>query len=645
MRKLSLLLFATSVVFFAGCSASKRAANQGEARFLNGEYEFAVERYTAALNKGAKNPADINYKIGEAYRLSNRIKMAEPFYAKAIELGTIEENAHFYQIFALKANGKYTEAKDQVMKYGTNKAFRNTYYKSWAKDELDNLAQVDSIVAKQNYFKISNVDFLNTPGAEYGPIVYEGDQLLYTSSRAQGGVYAANGIGFTDIYKVRFDDDNKNSGAITLFLDKYKIPNVNTGTITISPDGKTIVFARGNDGSKKGTVEVNLYYSNFTKGDWSEPQILPVSDPNAWDSSPAFSYDGKTLYFASNREGGRGGIDLWRATLDKSGRWKNVRNMGKTINTRGNELFPYVADDGKLYFASDGHPGLGGMDIFSATAKGGDVTIENLGSPINSSADDFGIYFINEFSGYLSSNREGGKGDDDIYFFENKLPNRKTATYSVAATIIKSDDESELSGVHVKVTDNANRLIKETTTDGEGNFSFPVEIGKNYIIIADKDKFFTKRDLYTTAGKAVPQEDLPEMENQIVLEHTIALDEIVENKAIVLDNIYYDLNKAEIREDAALELDKLVELLNDNPAISIELSSHTDNRGDDNYNMKLSQLRAESAVAYLVTNGIDPNRVTARGYGETRPIVAEAETEEEHQQNRRSEFKVTGIKQ
>lgn len=644
MRRLTLLVLASAIFGLAACNSAKRAANQGEKRFLNGEFEFAIERYTAALQKGVKNPADVNFKLGECYRLSNRIRMAEPFYAKAIELGSIEENAHFYQIFALKANGKYAEARNQVMKYGTNKNFRNTYFKAWAKDELDNLKEVDSILAKQNFYKLTNLDFLNTAGSDYGPIMFEGEQLLYTSSRSQGSIYAANGIGFTDIYRVRFDDESKKSGAITLFLDKYKIPGVNTGTISIAPDGKTIVFARGNDGSKKGTVEVNLYYSNFVKGDWTEPQMLPISDINAWDSSPAFSYDGKTLYFASNREGGRGGIDLWRATLDKGGRWKNVRNMGKVINTKGNEVFPYVSDDGKLYFSSDGHPGLGGLDVFSATPKGSEITIENLGSPMNSAADDFSIFFINEFSGYLSSNREGGKGDDDIYYFENKIPNRKTATYSVKAKVLRSDNDEELDGVHVKVTDNTNRTVVDTYTESDGSFKFPVEIGKNYVIIADKTKFFTKRDLFTTAGKAVPQENLPEMENKIVLEHTLTLDEIIENKAIVLDNIYYDLNKFNIREDAALELDKLVELLQDNPNISIELSSHTDNRGKDEDNMKLSVLRAESAVSYLVANGIEASRVTAKGYGETRPIVDNAETEEDHQRNRRTEFKVTEVK-
>ncbi len=644
MKRLSILVLIFGAILFAGCNSAKRAAKQGEKRFINGEYEFAIERYTAALQKGTKKPDVANFKIAEAYRLSNRIKMAEPFYAKALELGTLEENAHFYQIFALKANGKYPEAKDQIMKYGPNKNFKNTMYKSWAKDELDNLAELDSIIAKQNYYQLTNVDFINTPGAEYGPISYEGDQLVFTSARAQGPIYAANGQGFTDLYKIKFDDETRKSGSVTMFLEKYNIPNVHEGAITISPDGKMIVFARGNDGSKKGATEVNLFYSVFSKGDWTEPQMLPISDQRAWDSSPAFSNDGKSLYFASNREGGRGGIDLWRATVDKNGRFKSPKNMGKVINTKGDEMFPYVSDDGKLYFSSDGHPGLGGLDLFAATSKGGEVKIENLGVPMNSTSDDFGIVFINEFSGYVSSNREGGKGDDDIYFFENKIPNRKTATYSVKATTVRGDNEEILSGVNIKVADNNNKMVAEVVTGEDGEFTFPVEIGKNYVITAEKEKFFTKRDLYTTAGKAKAQEDLPEMVNKIVLDYVVALDEIVENKAIVLDNIYYDLNKSDIREDAALELDKLVTLLQDNPGISIELSSHTDNRGDDKYNQILSQKRAEAAVAYLITNGIDQARVTAKGYGETRPIMENAEAEEDHQKNRRTEFKVTEYK-
>jgi hypothetical protein len=284
-----------------------------------------------------------------------------------------------------------------------------------------------------------------------------------------------------------------------------------------------MVFARGNDGRKKGDQDVNLYISKLKKGGWSEPELLQISDPNAWDACPAFSPDGKTLYFASNREGGRGGTDLYMSRMDRRGNFRRVRNMGRALNTPGNEMFPYVSDDRKLYFASDGHPGLGGLDIFEAVRDGREVNVTNMGVPLNSSYDDFGLIFINEKEGYVTSNREGGKGDDDIYKFINNSPDFKIANYFVLGKVRDGASGEPLSGAKVKLKDSQGNLLFEGTADEEGIFRHPVKTGQNYTVTAEAEGYLTANDVFSTIGETVPQEELPDFENDIDIKYAIGL--------------------------------------------------------------------------------------------------------------------------
>jgi outer membrane protein OmpA-like peptidoglycan-associated protein len=403
-----------------------------------------------------------------------------------------------------------------------------------------------------------------------------------------------------------------------------------------------MIFARGNTGKPRGAKDVELYISRYRDGGWSEPELMEISDADSWDSCPAFSKDGNVLYFASNRKGGYGGIDLYKATQDKNGIWVNVANLGVTINTPGDEMFPYMSDDGKLYFASNGQAGLGGLDIFVSSKKGKETKVENLGKPINSSYDDFGICFKNAVDGYFTSNREGGKGDDDIYQFFDVTPNTKIVNYALAITTksVENNQESILTDVKLKVIDSKGKVLKEIVTGADGKLTIPVEPGRNYSLVGEKKDYFTKRENYSTVGKAIPIEDLVKPITDTTFQTTLLLEKIVVNKIVVLNNIYYDLDKADIRKDAAEELDNLVKLLQDNPTLKIELSSHTDVRGSDDYNLKLSQRRAESAVNYIISKGIATERLIAKGYGETKLIIKDAQTEEEHQVNRRTEFKV-----
>ncbi len=414
-----------------------------------------------------------------------------------------------------------------------------------------------------------------------------------------------------------------------------------------------MIFAKGNSGRRKDGEEVNLYISNFRRGGWTEPTPMRINDPKAWDSSPVFSLDGNSIIFASNRKGGYGGTDLYIASRNRRGRFTDVRNLGSQINTAGNEMFPHVATTGDLYFASNGHPGLGGLDIFVAARRGGKQVIENLGPPINTSSDDFGIYLYSPNRGFFTSNRPGGKGDDDIYTFINNDPDLKIVNYFLTGTVYTLDEnenEVPLSSSYVKLYSSEETTpLSETLTGPDGKFFFRVYPEEDYRLVAEKEDYLANRNHFSTKGKSVPKDELTQLITNKTFSTKIQLDRLILDKAIVVENIYYDLDQWYIRDDAATELDKLVALLQDNPEIKIELSSHTDSRQTADYNFELSKKRAQSAVEYIVSKGIDAARLVARGYGESQLLISDEEidklpTEEAreraHQRNRRTEFKV-----
>jgi peptidoglycan-associated lipoprotein len=386
-----------------------------------------------------------------------------------------------------------------------------------------------------------------------------------------------------------------------------------------------------------------LYFTRFRNGQWSDPRPLSINDPESWDSTPALTPDGGTLYFSSTREGGFGGADIYSVQLNRRGRWVDIKNLGPQINTPGDEVFPNVSADGNLYFSSDGHPGFGNLDLFVAKRERGKINVENLGQPMNSHSDDFGLYQFDLSRGFFTSNRPGGKGDDDIYTYVNDDPDLKIINYYLeGVTVTKDDGGSEIILPNTKVALHAENgeVVGESFTGEDGAFKFRVYTEENYNIIGEKTDYFTTRINFSTVGKSVDRSTLAEFITNVTFESKIPMERIVLEKSMVLNNIYYDLDKADIRPDAAIVLDSLVGLMNDNPEIYVELGSHTDARAEDVYNMNLSIRRARSAVQYMIKNGVSPERITAKGYGETQLIVKNAQMEEEHQKNRRTEFKV-----
>ena len=623
--------------------------SKGDKQFARGQYELAIPLYKADIAKG-KDAAIANFRLGEAYRLSNRMEQAEPFYKAALDKGVKNADAGFRYAEALRANGKYDEAAAQFTTYassGTNRTLA-----ARAETEGKNALASKEVAAIKNKYDVMPVDALNSAASDFGgTMMASTGELVFASGRDDQKKYLGNGEAYTDLYAIKFDNAATMTGGTARKLEgPFNSPNRLEASATYTPDGHTLVFARSNtgkkndyrgtDGSKTTLQSVDLWISYLKAGLWSEPALANINDRTADDFSPAFAPDGTTLYFASSRKGGQGGNDLYKASLNPNGRFSPAENLGETVNTAGNDNFPGVAPDGTLYFASDGRPGVGKLDIFML--KGGRAV--NLGADVNSIADDFAPVPLGKDTGLFSSNRDGGKGSDDEYMFKKRAP--KLVTFYADGTVLERDNKANttlpLAGVPVAIIGTNGQ--RQTVVSGpDGKFSAKLDSVSSYTLTADRPGDFAARAGLSTVGRKPSQDQLVNPMNDVKLPVTLTLTKIIKNKAIEVKDIFYDYNKYNIRPDAAIRLDTLVQTLVDNPKIDIELSSHTDQRGKDAYNMKLSQQRAEAAVAYIVSKGIAKSRITAKGYGETRPIVLKPTTEEEYQRNRRTEFKVTKI--
>ena len=623
----------------------KSLFEKGNEQYLSGQYQYAISNFSQVLAKDSSN-LSARRLLAESYRLSNRIEASLPHYQKlAQEDPTFE--THFFLGQSLKANQKWEEAK--LAFEAAAAATSDDRLQARVKQELEALPKVKGITDYYANYQLVNYNELNTAAADYSPVISE-DFLYFTSGRASSRLYSATGTGYHQLFRARAQGLKVDAAGVEFLPEFENEEGLNQAALAISPDGNTLVYARGNSTSSKDFPETMLFVSYFRGAGYTQPIWMPVNEEDTWwNSTPAFSSDGTELYFASNRPGGYGGIDLYKATKLDNGDFGNAVNLGPTINTAGNELFPRYTKDGKFFFASDGHPGFGKLDLFVAEKNvDGIQVISNLGTSFNSQADDFGIFFT-EYpkAGFISSNRAGGKGDDDIYFFEDKTPKPKIVNVllNVYTKELKADgQEVILPQTRVVLYAGDKSQLGGDLSNAQGRVRFSLSPESEYSIIASRSGYFSKSFPYTTKGKTPDPATLIQEVTNITLDTTIVLDQLILEKSIVLDNIYYDLNKSDIRSDAGLELDKLVKILKDNPSIRIELSSHTDSRSSNDYNLNLSQRRAQSAVDYLVSQGIAVDRMVAKGYGETQLLVPNAQTEEEHQTNRRTEFKVIEIK-
>lgn len=683
MRFSHLIAFAILLVSLNSCTnKATKYFNKGKQKFDMEEFEFAAENMKQALEYGASK-SQANFYAAESYRLSNRLAEAEPYYAAAIEAGTRDEHAYFYYAFALKAKGKYASAQKALKNY--LKVGSNFEYIQRTKHELKNLKVLASLANKKQFYTVKNFEELNTDGIEYSPMMHNGD-LYFTSSRGEGPMFPGQGTRFTDLFRWRFDGFTKHSGQAVPVSEIINLPHTHEASTAFSADGKIMIFSRSNSGKKNDmTQEVDLFESRFEGGVWTEPVRLEISGRNTWDSNPFLSPNGKKLFFSSNREGGYGGDDIWVSSRNEDGKWDFVQNLGKTINSEGNEQFPYIRSDGRFYFSSDGHPGYGGLDLYEIlVTEDKKKVVRNLGKPINSSSDDFSITFSEKEIGFFSSNRPKGKGNDDIYFFDyNDITEDPCCQYFDSCCVLKlilngqvkgkkvvngaiTEDQIILPYAQVVLSDSTGKQLATTQADSSGNFTFKLRAEQYYLIKAKKAGYVAREEIYSTFGKSMTPQQLMFQDEDVIVKTIIVLDPITKGLVLEFPPIYYNYNKWDIRDDAAQVLAQMEKVMRDNPTILVEIGSHTDARSTIDYNDKLSQKRAESVVNHLIKNGIANERLVAKGYGERIPLKIEYDlmgftkgtvlTEEYlekevtdslmrengHQLNRRTEFKIIG---
>ena len=647
-------------IFFTSCQTDKLSNKKALKHFDKGEYELTIKELLPLAQKGFQLD-QTNFLLGESFRLSNRITQSLPYYQQAQAKGYVDKMLPYYMAMAAKSIGNYELTKSYLSEFVKSKPSR--LYQIKSEIELENLGQIPDLLKKQSPVTLQALAG-NTAKTEFDAKKI-GDELIFTSS-SKPEIYKNNGLPFLGIVKAPL----KNPGEIgnqSIFSSALFKENANDGTPAFTKDGSTVVFARGNTGkSKDPSPDVDLYMSKKTGNAWSEPERLSISDSIAWDGSPSFSADERTLYFSSNRRGGKGGVDLYRVPIDNSGRFGRPINLGSTINTPGDELFPYVSANGKLYFSSDGHPSIGGLDLFVASRNENEIIVEHLGVPINSIGDDFAISFSDSTQGYISSNRPGGKGDDDIYFFKSTgsedrwwttapppvidTLNKKIVNYFVQVKVVDPSG-NPIDSVKINVRKNGQTLSNEKTN--KKGFIELIDLAENDELVfkCDKEDFITVRSSFSMEGKTIPETLLKKEMTDTTFQVIITMDRPEIGKEISklyeINSIYYDLDKADIRTDAAEELDKIVQFLTDNTQMNLELGAHTDARASTGYNLKLSQRRAESAVNYIIRRGIAKDRIKPKGYGEGQLINECSDgvecPEEMHQQNRRTEFKIIKI--
>lgn len=650
----SCLLFLLMTVLPVSATLAQGVLRKANRHYENFDYALALEAYQEAIAK--KEPTlETSQRIAHSYRLTGLTEQAENWYAKVLKFPNPEPINIFYYGEMLRANGKYAEAKAQYLDYATKAPA--DYAK--ANKMIEAVDRVLQWLQRPPSAEVKRVQGLNSPNSDFSPTWYKGG-IAFASDRGTGAkdekLYGWTGRPYIQLYA------STRSGDST-WTSPVPVPDpVNTqyhnGPATLTADNGIMFFTRTNMVPKKDRNinsdptswvkkpnssdfinRLEIFSAERQGTGWINVKPFAYNKVEAYSvGHPALSPDGTLLYFASDMPGGLGDTDIWYCEKQADGSWGTPVNAGPVINTSGKEEFPAFAPDGTLYFASDRHPGFGGLDIFSA--RGSRATwshVTNMYAPLNSSKDDYGILVDSTGrQGLFSSNRASDKGTADIYSFRLLL---KPAV--IAVTTVERRQDGNARTTLVPLADVRLRLQQQQSTDStialtdfKGRHDFEVKRGFNYIIRGTKEGFLTQSKVVMVDTTAKSD----------TIRVTLIFDRSTANRPIVLENIYFDLDKYNIRPDAAHELDKLVQILKDNPKIKIEMGAHCDSRESPQYNQVLSENRAKATVDYLVSKGISRKRLTAKGYGETRHVNRCYDgvecSEEEHQMNRRTEFKI-----
>lgn len=602
-------------------SAQNKDTQVADKLFKKFEFISAAESYLKLI---ATQNADgyVYRQLADCYYNIYNTKEAAKWYAKAI---TKKQDSELYYRYAqmLKANGNYAESNKQMQKFATMQPDD-----SRTKIFNENPDYVPALLVQKNFFDIKSIE-INSDKSDFGAVL-QGNSIYFTSARnSNSKIYSWTKEPFLDIYKANLNEDGTISNILLL---KELNSKYHDGSISISQDGNKLYFTsdsfRENSFEKDKSNKLklgknNIFSAKLVNGKWDQITSLPFNSKDYSTGNPSISKDGKTLYFSSNRPGSIGGVDIWKVTISENGSYGPPENLGKKINTEGNESFPFITSDNVLYFSSDAHLGLGAMDIYKIDLNA-ISEVKNLGKPVNSEKDDFAFSFNeNKKIGFLASNRNG---NDDIFQL------KPACNYEVNTIVTNANTGAILAEANVSILDDKNNIISTEKSNSKGEVSYAVECEKRHTIQATKEGFESNSFEVTASNKKGGSIKISASLNPISA--------IISEKEVLLKPIFFEYNNSNITQQGAFELDKLVQIMKNNEKLIIFVKSHTDNRGSDEFNLLLSDKRAKATIQYVISNGIAANRISGKGYGETELKVDCKEncTEKDHEQNRRSEF-------
>ena len=611
-------------------------------------YAEAAELYEIALEKYDDNQSyEVIQKAGDSHYFNTNMEKAYQWYDILYTRFGNDMSADnlFKYAHSLKGTGKYARAK-RLMRLYNKKMERGDVSAIDSRDSTPNEMVLDNILSAEQTFEIKNLD-INSKYSDFSPMFHNGDEMVFASAADSAFFstrrYKWNNQPYLDLYVAKINEESDEVRNAIKFSKQINT-KYHEASVTFSPDNATMYFTRNNYGKKlkrdkNGINHLKIYMSKKIDGDWSEATEVSFNSDNYSTGHPALSPDGKQLYFVSDMPGSIGQTDIFVVDVLGEGQFSEPRNLGPEINTEQKEMFPFI-NEKKLYFSSNGHVGLGGLDIYEVAfdEEDGFLEVRNLGKPVNSKVDDFS-YIINETTqkGFFASNRKGGKGDDDIYSFKSLIVEEaeENAIAGVVTELITGDTMPE---ALVVLLDENNRKLKEVVTGDDGSFVFEdLESTTKYTIKTVKGSYFDDEMTIETRKNEVVNADV----SMKKLKELIAIEDGI--KKLKIDMIYFDFDKSYIRKDASEELNKLVEVMTEYKDMVIKIESHTDSRGNNAYNKYLSDKRAKSTRSYLISQGISPDRIeSAIGYGEER-LLNECDGSvrcngTKHQLNRRSEF-------
>lgn len=610
------------ILFSVVSNAQNKETKPADKLFDSYEYVSAAKAYLSLINDGAKSEY-IYKQLAVCYSKMDKAKDAEKWYAEALK-SSKDPEVHYNYVQILKYNQKYEEATKQMKSFAVNFPSDKR-----AVEFQSNPNYLNSLKDKEPLYEINKLN-LNSDNSSFGGILYA-DNLYFAGSRKEGNkIYGWNDEPFLDLYQSTFNKVDNTYGEPLPITELNSV--YHEGPLTMTKDGNTIYFSSESFKDKlfeKDKVkklkfgQIGLYKAVKINNIWSNIVPLPVNSKSYSTGNPSIDAAGKILYFASDMPGSLGGTDIWKVIVNEDGTYGVAENMGPEVNSESDENFPFIADDNVLYFSSNRFLGLGGFDVYAFNLDG-DKKVLNLGTPLNSAQDDFSFSIDNENKlGYVSSNRSG---KDNLYGIT-------TICKAQILTIAKNAKTGALiAGAKIVFLDSNKNILSTEFSNDQGSFLYTGECDKKYTVAVYKDGFVTK------------EFSLDELNTGVVTLDAVVdpIDVVVTETEIILNPIYFESNKSTITEQGAGELDKLVYIMTQNTDLKIFVKSHTDFRGKDDYNMRLSNHRANATIAYLVSKGISESRVSGQGYGESEPKVACGDdcTEEQHAFNRRSEFMI-----